>query len=161
MKVNALAIALAVSMVGFLTCCSGNAIGGKRPKPIGVSIWCTDDTPTEYRVKYPRAPDAIPNVPVAECVDMTQSIPNILPSAVDVEYVAIVRAWMVTVVLNEGDAPRVKSLIDRNLGKAMIIDINKKVFTVAFLATPMKGNKIYIRVPSEQAGRDLEKHFEL
>lgn len=66
---------------------------------------------------------------------------------------------MVAIALNEKDASRVKSLIARNLGKAMLVGVNKHALSIALLATPMDEGKIYIRVESQQAGLELAKNL--
>ncbi|GLQ49204.1 hypothetical protein GCM10010872_06530 [Dyella flava] len=64
---------------------------------------------------------------------------------------------MLAVSLSDGDTSRVKTLIARNLGKAMLVGVNKMALSIAFLAVPMDGNKIYIKVNSEQDGLNLKR----
>jgi hypothetical protein len=161
MKSNRVITTLTALSVAALACCTGNAAAGKQPVPISVSIWCTHDTPSTYRGEYQRAAGARPEVQTTECVDTRESIPYVRPSAVDVEYATPISSWMVAIALNEKDASRVKALIARNLGKAMLVGVNKHVLSIALLAAPMDGDKIYIRVESQQAGLELEKYLVL
>ena len=161
MKLTRLMAALSALSVVALTCCARDATTGKQPVPISVSISCTHDTPSSYQDEYKRAAGARPEVQPSECVDTRESIPYVTPSAVDVEYTAPIGAWMVAIALTEKDASRVKSLVAHNLGKAMLVGVNKQALSIALLATPMDGDKIYIRVESKQAGLELAKKFVL
>lgn len=161
MKLRGLLIALATLPVVALTCCAGNAAAGKQPVPISVSISCTHDTPSSYQDEYQRAPGARPEVQPSECVDTRESVPYVKPSAVDVEYASPIRSWMVAIELTEKDASHVRSLIARNIGRDMLIAVNKRILSAALLAVPMDGDKIYIRVESQQAGVELAKKFVL
>lgn len=156
-KSGALVAVLLVSLVVSLNCRAAGAANGNQALPISVSIWCTPDTPAAYRVEYKRAPDARPEVQSTECIDIRESISYIKPNSVDVEYLSQIRSWMLAVSLSDGDTSRVKTLIARNLGKAMLVGVNKMALSIAFLAVPMDGNKIYIKVNSEQDGLNLKR----
>ena len=159
MKLNKLMANSAVLSVAVLVSCTGNAGAGKQPVPISVSIWCTHETPSSYQDEYPRAAGAQPEVQASECIDTRKSIPNLKPIGVDVEYPTQLGLWMVVIALNEKDASRVKSLIASNIGQAMLVGVNKHALSIALLAMPMKGDKIYIKVESQKAGLELEKNL--
>ena len=90
---------------------------------------------------------------------MRESISYIKPDDINVEFQSHIRLWAVVIVLNEKDASRVKSLVDRNFGKFMIVGVNKMTLSTPFVMAPMEDSKIYIGVNSERDGEDLKKYL--
>jgi hypothetical protein len=161
-KVNGL---FAFAFLAFFAQCASahdqeHASGIVKFRPMNISIACTHETPSTYRVNYMRAEGATPYVEATECVDLTASITYIYPRSAEVISIPQVRRWAICFDLSDKDAARVKSLMANNAGKAMLVGVDKKILATFLFVAPMEGNKFYIDADTEESGRALMTRFE-
>jgi preprotein translocase subunit SecD len=123
--------------------------------PLSISIACRSDTPDSDQAQYERAAGARPEVNAQECVDKRRLVDGIFPSAADVEYNSSLHMWFVGIVLKDKDALVVTKLLSENVGGLMLIGIDHKVLSISQLASPLRGNKIYINADSRESAREM------
>lgn len=123
--------------------------------PITIAIACNADTLVAYQTQYLRAEGARPEVGREECADNRKVIDNILPKAADVEYSSTFHMWLVGITLNEKDALSIRELSTKNVGAFMLIGVKKKILSISQLASPLRGNKIYINAYSEESAHNI------
>jgi len=137
---------------------SGNVV--TKFRPVNVSIACTPETPSTYRVNYARSEGATPYVTTTSCIDLRASITYIYPRAAEVVFVTEKKRWAVCLYLNDRDTSRVKSLMANNPGKAMLVGADKKILAAFLFQAPIQTNLIYIGSDTEESSHALLKGFE-
>ncbi len=148
---------LVSSLISSIACASEKSADHKIVDflPINISFGCQSYTPTVYRLMYQSSSMTGPDVDPVECIDKRNSIDNIYPMKVGVVYRKAYDAWAIVIIMSDKDAALVNNLSKKNVGKKILVGVDKRIFSKAILLAPLSGRKLYISVDSEKFGDDL------